>query len=135
MAPESYYFIFSILVVFAACLYMTNVVFYRVRGKTLMGNSYKPNTIEYDNLRKYSSNRNLAIGSVVTLLGIANLVFDVYRLIHLENQEYARFALIFTPFFLAVISIAVIVKIYKQFGNGKFEKTRRKSDKDKDTWL
>jgi hypothetical protein len=114
---------------------MTNVVHYRIKGRTLVGNSYKPNTIEYNNLRKYTSNRSLAIGGIVTLLSIANLVFEIYKLLHLENQEYTRFALIFTPLFVLLITVAVIIKIYKQFGNGKYEKSKGKRGKNKDTWL
>jgi heme/copper-type cytochrome/quinol oxidase subunit 4 len=135
MAPETYYFIFSILAAFAPGVYLINVAYYRVKGKTLVGLKFKPGTADYKLMQKHSSNSGLAILGLITLLGVANLIFDVYWLLHLENQEYARFALIFIPLVVLFITAVVIIKIYKQFGNGKYEKNKSRRGKDNDTWL
>jgi hypothetical protein len=135
MAPETYYFFFSIIAVAVACLYTTNLIYVRTKGKTLIGNNYKPGTIEYGKLRKYSSNHRLTISAVIALICIANLIFDIYRLLHLDNQEYARFILVFAPILIALIAAAVAVKMNRQFGNGKYKKSLRKHDKENDSWL
>ncbi len=135
MAPETYYFFLSIIAVFAACLYVIHAAYYRVKGKTLIGNAYKPGTIEYERLRRFSSNRSLVIGGIVVILSAGNLFFDVYRLLHLSNQEYAHFMLIFAPVSITVIGVAVIIKIRSQFGKGKYKKVLNKHDRDSDSWL
>lgn len=132
MAPESYYFIFSILVVLVLGIYLANMVYYRAKGKNLMGRKFKPGTAEHQLMQKHSGNLGLAILGSATLLGVANLIFDIYRLLHLANQEYARFALVFTPVFVLLIAAAVFTKIYRQFGKGKNKKS---SHKDNDSWL
>lgn len=135
MAPETYYFFFSILAAFAPAVFMTNMAYYRLKGKNLIGKSFKPGTIEHDSMLKYSSNRSLAILGAISLLGIANLVYNITRLLHLQNQEYVRFILVFAPVFVILITIAVSIKIYRQFGNGKYKKAPRKHKKDDDSWL
>jgi glucan phosphoethanolaminetransferase (alkaline phosphatase superfamily) len=135
MAPETYYLIFSITAVFAACLYITNMVYFRIKGKTLIGNSYKPGTAEYEKLHKYSSNRSLAIVSVVALLCIANLTFDIVRLLHSADQIRARGLLVLAPVLVVVFAVMAIVKVYNQLGKGRSRKTPHKHDKDNDSWL
>ncbi len=132
MAPETYYFIFSILAVLVPGAYLTNMTYYRIKGKNLIGRKFKPGTVDYELMQKHSNNLGLAILGVVNLLGVANLIFDIYRLLHLANQEYARFALVFTPAFVVLITVAVVIKISKQFGKGKNKKGVRK---DNDSWL
>ncbi len=132
MAPITYYYLFSIIAVFAGGLYITNAVHYRLKGKTLIGNSYKAGTIEYKKLQQFSSNRNLAIVVAITLLSIVNLLFDIYRLMNFANQEYAQFMFILGPVTVIVIGIIVTIKIYGQFGKGKNKKGLRK---DNDSWL
>jgi hypothetical protein len=135
MAPETYYFFFSILAVIAPGAYVANMAYYRVKGKNLVGLKFKPGTADYELMRKHSSNRGLVILGVVTLVGIVNLILDIYRLLHLPNQGDVLFLLIFAPSLVIVIAVAVTAKIYRQFGNGKYEKAKHKSGKDKDTWL
>jgi len=135
MAPETYYFLFSILAAFGPGLYITNMIYYRLKRKNLIGNSYKSGTVDYELMQKHSSNRGLVILGVITLLGVANLVFDIHRLMSLPNQDDVRFLLIFAPIFVIVIAIAVTVKIYRKFGNGKYKKGSRKHDKDDDSWI
>lgn len=132
MAPETYYFFFSITAVFVIGLFITNIIYFRAKDKTLIGNSYKPGTIEYEKLHRYSSNRSVIIASILAIFCIANLIFDVYRLLHLENQGYARFILIFAPALVVVITIIVAVNIHSRLGNGKYDKTSRKPGKNDD---
>lgn len=134
MAPETCYFIFSIIAALVPGIYIANMIYYRLKRENLVGNRYKSGTADYKLMQKHSSNRGLAILGVVTLLGVANLVFDIYRLLHLPNQDDVRFLLVFAPVFVIVIGIAVTVKIYRQFGKGKYKKTARKRDKDDDSW-
>jgi len=108
------------------------MIYYRIKGQNLIGRKFKPGTVDYELMQKHSGNLGLAILSAVSLLGIANLIFEIYRLLHLANQEYARFALVFTPIFIILITVAVVIKINKQFGKGKNKKTSRK---DNNSWL
>ena len=116
MAPETYYFFFSIIVALTSVLFMLIMSYYRLKGKTILGDLYKKGSVEDNYMRKYSSNRSLTIGGVITLLGIANLVYDIYRILHLGNQEYAVFIFVFAPVFLAIIAIPVGYSIYRQYG-------------------
>jgi hypothetical protein len=131
MAPETYYFFFSIIAAFGPGVYLANMAYYRVKKKNLIGRKFKSGTIDYELMQKHSRNRSLGILSVVTVLGIANLIFDIYRLLHLADQGYARFILIFAPAFVVVIIIAVVVKLRGQFGHGGYDKGPHKHDKDK----
>ncbi len=135
MAFETYYFFFSIIAVLVACLYITNAAYYRSKGKTLIGNSYKPGTIEYEKLRNFSNNRNLVIGGIVIVLCTANLIFDVYRLLHVPNQEYAHAMLTFAPLSLVILGIIIVIRMYSRFGKGKYKKESNKHNKDDGSWM
>lgn len=135
MAPESYYFIFSILIAICSVAYLTNMAYYRARGKSIAGQKYKPGTPDYAVMQKQSSNLGLIVLSIIALVSVVNLIFDIYRVMHLNDQGYAYFALIFTPLFIIAIGIPVIIKIYRQYGNGKYEKamlihSKRKNKND-----
>ena len=119
MAPETYYFFFSILLVSGPGVYLTNMAYYRIKGKNIIGRKFKPGTVDYDLMQKHSSNFGLIILSAITVLGIANLIFDIYRILHLPNQDDARFLLVFAPVFTAVIGTVVAIKIRKQLGDEK----------------
>lgn len=132
MAPESYYFLFSIIAVFVVVMYLINAVYYRLKKKTFFGRSFKPGTTDYRLMQRYTNNRKLIIVGVLALLCVTNLVFDIYRLLQLPNQDDVRFLLIFSSVFIALITVAVIIKINQQFGKGKNKKGSRK---DNDSWL
>ena len=131
MAPETYYFFFSILAALTPSIYTANMVYYRLKGKNIIGRKYKPGTADYEIMHKQSSNRGLAILGTITLAGFVNLGYNIYRLLNLPDQDYAHFILWFAPLFIAVITIPVVIMINRQYGNGKYEQLTRKNSKKK----
>jgi len=119
MAPETYYYFFSLVLAFGIILHMINLIHLRIKGRALIGPNFKPGTPEYKRLRKFSRTRNLFITAVIAIFLIANLIFEVYRLMHMQNHNYAHFMLIFAPTTVIVASIGAMIYTYNAFGDGR----------------
>src|SRR6266540_758184 len=124
MAPDTYYFFFSIILVLGVILHIANMVYFRVKGKTIVGNRYRPGTPEHATLKRYSSNRYLTIVLMLAMLLVANLALDVNRLLHLSNREYARGILIYAPVSCVLLAVLVLVSAYKKYGNNRLSGRR-----------
>lgn len=107
MAANTYYFFFSLILVFGVLFHLTNVMYFRASGKTILGNKYRSGTPEYQTLQRLSSTRNMAIVLVLALLFAANLAFDIYRILHLREQGYSHFILIFAPVSLLLLALVI----------------------------
>ena len=115
MAAETYYFFFSIILVVGALLYSASLIYFRAHGKTLIGNSYKPSTVEYRKLQNLSSAKQLVLAAVGVLIAIVNLAYDVNRILHLADSTYAHGILLYAP-----ISCLVLVAILLVYARVKF---------------
>lgn len=125
MAGESYYFMFSFILVLIAIFSLINLLLLR-KGRTVFGVTLKPGTEEYKRAVKLASNRNIAIIVILTLAFIANLIYDVNRLRRLD--EYSDGLLLFLAAFVVLISAVVLVftrnqaKSIYELGGGKKQK-------------
>jgi small-conductance mechanosensitive channel len=119
MASDTYYYFFSIILVLVMITHISNVTYFRIKNRTIIGNSYKPKSPEEQTLRRFSSISSLTVASVMLLIFIANLVFDVNHLIHLQNQSYARGLLVYAPIACLALFVLLFVYVINTFGRGK----------------
>lgn len=77
MQEKTLYYFFSLSIVLLITLYISNAIWYRLKGRTLLGERYKVGTIEYRRLNKASNNKVLAIASFILLCFLINLVYAV----------------------------------------------------------
>ncbi len=128
MASETYYYCFSLLLVLAFGFNIANMVFFRAKGKTLLNQKYKLNTKEYNNLKKFSSNHGIAIGILLFILSIINLIYNIIRLLDLDYPA-ARSLLYWAPIaiaalFFGLMRFAYIHGIYGPVNKDKGSKPR-----------
>lgn len=116
MAPKTYYYFFSVIAVVAILLHAVNMVFFRLKHKTLIGNQYEPNTPEYKKMLRYSSARSLAVVGIVELLFVANLVYDIHRILGLGKPDYAHFILPFAPIITIASMLCMMYQARNMFG-------------------
>lgn len=114
MAGETYYFFFSMIAVIGMALYLINLLRLRARGKTTFGFGFKAGTPEYERVIKLASNRNIAITIVVTVIFIANFIYDVNRLLNFKDREYAHGLLLYAPIATILFSVLIFFIVRKQ---------------------
>jgi hypothetical protein len=116
MAPETYYYFFSIISVLGTMLYLVNLVLLRVKGRTTFGLAYKPGTSEHERVVKLARDRNLTIVSILELVFISNLVNSIIRVVRLNTPD-AYFILIFAPIFSILLFTIMVIIVRKQLNN------------------
>jgi hypothetical protein len=105
MAGESYYYCFSLVFTLSAILCILSLLLLR-KGKTLFGITVKRGTPEYERGVKFASNRNIVITIILTLIFIGNLIYDVNRLMRLD--EYRQGGLLLLTAFVLLLFILII---------------------------
>lgn len=95
MAPETYYYLLSLIFALTSIMWTVNIILIRTRGSTTFGISYKPGTQEYRNGVKSANNSRIAISTVISVAVIANLLYDVNRLLNFKDHEYAHGLLLY----------------------------------------
>lgn len=121
MAPETYYYLFSLITVAGTILWFVNLLYIRLRGGTTFGIHVKLGSPEHKRIVRLASNRNLAIASILGLVFIIGLVGSVKRLVNLSTQD-ARSILIFAPVAVVLMYLAMIYVVRKQISANKFNK-------------
>jgi hypothetical protein len=129
MAPETYYYFFSVIAVISVPIHISNMVFFRVKHKTLIGNQYEPSTPEYKKMLRYSSASALTIAGIVELLFVANLTYDIHRILSLGKPDYAHFILPFAPIITIASMLCMMYQARNMFGNSLGLRPNKKSRK------
>lgn len=88
MAYETFYFTFSLILVMGASLWLVNLVLIRTKGATTFGITHKPGTPEYKKGVMFASNRKITLSAIVALLFMANLAFNVSKVLRTDNHKY-----------------------------------------------
>jgi ABC-type transport system involved in Fe-S cluster assembly fused permease/ATPase subunit len=96
MAPYTYYYFFSIILFLSAAFHMSNMVCFRTRGRTLLGQKYDRNTDPYNRLKKLSGTRSIAIVVALLVLLLVNLIVAIRVVAHLHTTD-SNFVLVFAP--------------------------------------
>lgn len=118
MAPETYYFMFSFSAVLLGALQITNMAYFRKNSETIFGSRvYQKGSIEHTRLSKFSSGRSVTMTILLELAFVANLTYDIRRLLNLPDQSYARTTLIYFPIAIVIFFVLVLFAIRKQIKN------------------
>ncbi len=115
MGPVTYYLFFSIIAVLMTGLYVANASYYRLKGKTMVGEKYEPGTPSYKALEKNTSTPKIVTGSVLFPLFVINLIYIVHRIIAKYDSSYSLTVLIYAPLFMLLITFIVGFKAYNNF--------------------
>lgn len=116
MAAETYYYFFSLILVFGIALYIANLVRLRISGKTTFGLAYKPGTPEYKRVVKLASTRSLVITIIILGAFIVNLVNSVVKIVQLDTPD-ARFVTVFAPIFTVLFFVLMVLIVSWQLGH------------------
>jgi hypothetical protein len=125
MTGETYYFIFSLVFMLAAVYFLATLLLLR-KGKTMFGVTLKSDTVEFKRGIKLASNRNVAITGAISVILVANLVYDVQRLLRMD--EYSLGFLMFLSAFILLILLLVFplarrqARITYELGKAKKQK-------------
>ena len=125
MAPETYYYCFSIIFAVSSLLYLADLVLLRLRGKTFFGQSFKPGTREYMNVIRLGRSRNIAIAIVLVLVFVLNLLHNIQRLLDINTSE-TRGLLLFAPIFILVLSAIIFYRSFVIYKTTDKPKGRRR---------
>jgi len=118
MAGESYYFLFSVVAVLITILHIFNVLYFKAKGKSILGEDIIQGAPGCGKFKKLSSNRAIIVAATILLVFIANLVYDVGRLLDLDNQEYARGMLTFGPAAVILFFIVMLLVMRNRLKSG-----------------
>jgi hypothetical protein len=108
MTGEIFYYCFSLILVIGILSWLINLILLRTNGKTTFGLSYKPGTPEHKRVVQLASPRIIGISTVIALAFIANLIYDIRRLLNLEDHDFAQALLLYGTVFVVVLSILMI---------------------------
>jgi len=116
MAPETFYYFLSIFLVLIAVFHISHMIYFRARGKTFLGEVFKPGKPGYKKINKLASASGLTIAIVLALLFVANLAYDISRVAHINTSD-ARFLLIFAPAVTILIFCGALFTTRKYFSS------------------
>ena len=120
MAGETYYYCFSLVFALSAILCLLSLLLLR-KGKTLFGITVKRGTPEYNRGVKLASNRNVVIVTVLTLIFAANFIYDVNRLLSLD--EYGQGGLLLLTGFV-LLPFLLMIPVARRQGRDAYGSSR-----------
>lgn len=119
MAPESYYFVVSIIAVDLLLLHVINLLYLKATGKTIMGEKVTVKSIGYKKYQNFKSPRGIAVTVVVAIAVVSNFIYDVHRLLNLDKPDYARTMITYAPIVLTVFLVVMIVTTRRRLKSDK----------------
>ncbi len=139
MAPVTYYYFFSIISLLGISSWLINLIYMRLRNRTIFGRVYTVGTPVYKRVMKVASGSNVLITSVITLLALLNLVWSVVMVLRVNTSD-ARLLLVIAPIVSLIGWVFMMIKLPRQYGivgpEKEHGKVSRKHDKSKeDSWL
>lgn len=116
MANYTYYLLFSLTLLEGAVSLIAIMLYFRITGKTFLGQRFKPGTSEYEKYSKFASTRNLIGIAVITLIFALNLVNAINAIMSLNKPGELYFVIFATIFSLMLLGV-VFVKVRKTARN------------------
>jgi hypothetical protein len=116
MFSGTLYFFFSIILLLGLMLHLTNMIFFRKKGQTLI-RQYDKRSPEYHRLKELADNHHLAASALAGILLIANNIFAVSLILSSKDQSYRGFILIFAPIACLALFAAAIIIAKNKYGN------------------
>src|SRR3984885_8516336 len=117
MAPYTYYYFFSIILLLGVVDYLATITRARLKGKTLSGVEFKPGTAGYERMKKLTSARGLAVPLIIGALLCVNLAYSLSLVARLGTRD-AHFVLFFAPVACILLMIGALRTTRKNL-NGK----------------
>jgi hypothetical protein len=114
MSFYAYDYLFGLILVSVGMIVLSAMVYYRVTGKTILGQKLKAGTIGHRKMANFSSNMGILIASVTTIIFIENLFFAV-RGVRENDSMNTIYFLIFATFLILVLCALVVPMTRKAF--------------------
>ncbi len=108
MAPMTYYYVFSIVMLLGTSLVFLNLLLIRIKGTTTFGQKFQLKTEEYKKVVAFAKNKYIINAAILELIFVGNLINSIRLLLRLGTAD-ANFVLIFLPLFCIVLFIVGIV--------------------------
>lgn len=135
MAPISYYYLISTILAMGSLLWLINLLYLKIKGRTIYGQVYVLGSSEYKRVVTLASTRSLIITVVITLTLLANLIWSIWIVWRLNTSD-AYFAIIFIPIAVASALAFGINKMRKEYMTSNLNKSKRENKDGKDdSWL
>jgi hypothetical protein len=115
MTSWAYYYFLSIALVITTSVYIFNLFYIRMKGKTTYGITLKVGTPGYARVVKLANTRNISIFLALDLFFVLNLVHSITGVMHQRSRD-AHFFLIFAPI-MALVFIATVGFKGRNFSN------------------
>lgn len=125
MAPYTYYYVFSVIFVALSLWAIFNLMYVRIKGRTLIGNSYKPGTYGYRRLKQISGNLYIEVAVIIFVLSVINLINALKQFMD-NGHPHTDTLLWGVPLFVIIISYVSFKEVRKQYGDGKLEEVVRR---------
>jgi len=97
-------------------LYIVNLTYIRLKGKTTYGMSFKLGTPEYKRVHRLASIRNLIIFSTLDIIFALNLANSLAKIVRMRTSN-AHFLLVFAPIAVFILTIITIIYTRKQYSD------------------
>lgn len=124
MAGETYYYLFSLILVSVVALYIVNLARIRRSGRTTFGFGFSPGSVEYKRLQEFASKRKLVVAILLEAFLVIGVFDSVIKILRLNTAD-ARFVLIFGPCFVAIFICIGILFVRKSFRDLKLPHKRK----------
>lgn len=138
MAPVSYYYLLSLILTGGAFLWLFNLLFISLKGRTAFGKISTEGTPGHDRLLKLASRKNILLTIFAVLILLANLTVSIFVALSLkESDKYIL--LISMPIVVAILYTLGALKLRKDFKtlhlkSENHKKNANHRNKD-DSWL
>ena len=139
MAPVSYYYLLSLILTVGSMLWLVNILYIKLKGKTLFGKISAEGTVEHDRLLTLASTKRILVTAVASTTLLANQAISVYVVLNQVHPD-KYILLISMPIVVAVVYILGVMKLRKDFKAFHPENKDREKNIDKriprdDSWL
>jgi len=122
MAPDSFYYFFSIALVLIVILHIAHMIYFRSKHRTFLGEAFKPGTPEYKKVSKLSSTSGLTVAVSLALLFIANLTNSFIRILEIDTSD-AHVLLVSAPIVTILFFCGAIWTTRHIFHNGNSKRS------------
>ncbi len=87
---------------------MANMICIRLTNRSIIGEENDPKRPGYKKMQIFLSLRGLVVATFIGIVIVVNLIYDVHRILHLGNPEYAHGMLTFAPLLMGGFFIFMV---------------------------
>ena len=116
MAPYSYYYLFSIDAVLLMAFFLVNLMLLKASGRTTLGFRLRPDTPEYNRIRRVANSRSIVFAVSLLFLSIGALLDSIRRIVQLNIPDASYSLMLIAAFGIVLFAVLVIIMRH-QFKN------------------